>query len=168
MEKNDFSTNNIDFRVLTALRRIIRAIDLNSRHLVQEYQITIPQLVCLLALESQGSLNVQVLAKTVHLNPSTVVGILDRLEQKGHVQRHRNNGDRRKVSVSITPQGEKLVQDAPPLLQQVLGNALHQLPELEQVAIAMSLERIVDMIEVKEVDAAPVLETGPIPNKQST
>ena len=165
MKNDDLSTGNIDLRVLTALRRIIRAIDMHSRQLTQQHQITIPQLVCLMALEGQGPLHVQALSKQVHLNPSTVVGILDRLEQKGHVERRRNNGDRRKVSVSITPVGKKLIDDAPPLLQQVLGDALHQLPELEQVAIAMSLERIVEMIEVKEVDASPVLETGPIPNQ---
>ncbi len=157
------NSESIDFRVLTALRRIIRVIDMHSRRLAQTHQITIPQLICLMALEQKGDMFVQEISKEIHLNPSTVVGVLDRLEKKNYISRMRSNGDRRKVSVSITSEGKKLISDAPPLLQDVLGSALHQLPELEQVAIALSLERIVEMLEIENINGTPLLENGPAP-----
>ena len=116
-----------------------------------------------MALEQKGDMFVQEISKEIHLNPSTVVGVLDRLEKKNYISRMRSNGDRRKVSVSITSEGKKLISDAPPLLQDVLGSALHQLPELEQVAIALSLERIVEMLEIENINGTPLLENGPAP-----
>ena len=48
------------------------------------------------------------------------------------------------------------------VITQTLANALSDLPELEQATIALSLERIVALMEAPEVDAAPILATGPI------
>ena len=40
------------------------------------------------------------------------------------------------------------------------GLALKELPELERATITLSIERIVDLMEIRQVDAAPILETG--------
>jgi hypothetical protein len=47
-------------------------------------------------------------------------------------------------------------------LQQALARALARLPELEQATIALSLERIVALMEVEKLDASPILAAGPI------
>ena len=41
-----------------------------------------------------------------------------------------------------------------------LAEALDALPELERAAIALSLEKIVDLMEIGQVDASPILDTG--------
>ena len=73
-------TTRYDLRVLQALRRIIRAVDLHSRKLLAQHRITGPQLVCLLAVEENQPVTGSAIARHVHLSPSTVIGILDRLE----------------------------------------------------------------------------------------
>ena len=149
-----------DLRILQALRRIIRAVDIHSHKLSTQHKITGPQLACLMVVEEEGPLTSSKLAKKVYLSPSTLVGIIDRLEEKRLVERNRSSVDRRQVHISITPQGKQLIVDAPSLLQDTLANALVELPEIEQVSITMALEKLVDLMEARHIGAAPLLETG--------
>jgi DNA-binding MarR family transcriptional regulator len=149
-----------ELRILQALRRIIRAVDIHSYKLSSQHNITGPQLACLLVIKENGPLTSSNLAKKVYLSPSTVVGIIDRLEEKNLVARNRDSKDRRRVHISITPTGQQLVEAAPSLLQDTLSSALTELPEIEQVSITMALEKLVDLMEARHIGAAPVLETG--------
>ncbi len=151
-----------DLRILKSLRRIIRAVDLHSRKLSMQYNITGPQLASLMAIDERGPLTSSALAKLVYLSPSTLVGILDRLEQKSLVIRERSRQDRRVVNIEITADGHRLANSAPSPLQEKLSKSLQDLPEIEQVSITMSLEKIVTLMEADHLDAAPVLETGPL------
>ncbi|KAA3609603.1 MAG: MarR family transcriptional regulator [Planctomycetota bacterium] len=139
----------------------MRAVDVHSRRLAAEFMVTGPQLLCLQTLHDDGPLTTSALAKLIHLSKSTTVGILDRLEQKGWVSRERSNLDRRVVLVHITADGEACLAAAPSLLQGRLAQGLRNLPEKEQLVIAQSLERVVEMLETRP-DVAPLLEAGPI------
>lgn len=136
-----------DLRILRALRRITRSIALHSRQLAAVSHITAPQLMCLRAAIALGPLTATAISREIHVSPSTVVGILDRLEDKGLVRRERGREDRRTVFVTATPAGEALAQEAPSPLQKHLADALNALPELEQATITLSLERIVALME---------------------
>lgn len=150
-----------ELRILQSLRRIIRAIETHSQTLSQQHRVTGPQLACLLALRGEGSTTTK-LAQTVYLSPSTVVGIVDRLEEKALVSRQRSSRDRRQVLISLTESGLQLAASAPSPLQQTLAAGLKQLPEAEQVGITLALEKVVELMNARYIDAAPVLETGPI------
>ena len=158
------SSQPLDLRILRALRRIIQAVDIHSRKLASRYKITSPQLVTLLCVAEQGPITTSEIGRQVHLSNSTVVGILDRLEAKHLVRRERSATDRRQVLVSATDMGAALVASAPSPLQDVFAEALHGLPKLEQTAIALSLERIVELMSAKDIDAAPLLELGEMKN----
>lgn len=156
-----------ELRILQSLRRIIRAIETHSQSLNQQHQVTGPQLACLLALRTEA-LTTTRLAQTVFLSPSTVVGIVDRLVEKGLVQRQRGSQDRRQVLVSLTEAGLQLTDSAPSPLQQTLAAGLNRLPETEQVTITQALETVVALMNARHIDAAPVLETGPIAQPRTT
>ncbi|RMH44770.1 MAG: MarR family transcriptional regulator [Deltaproteobacteria bacterium] len=151
-----------DLRVLQALRRMIRAVDLHSRKLSAQHNVTGPQLVCLLAIEEHEPVTASAIARHVHLSQSTVIGILDRLEAKKLVRRQRNLEDRRVVHVSLTEQGRALARNAPSPLHDALATAMTKLPESELGAIAASLDRIAEMMEDRHSDAAPILDTEPV------
>lgn len=149
-----------DLRILQSLRKIIRAVDMYSKKLADEHEITAPQLVCLLEIVEKETTTAKQIANSIHLSPSTVVGILDRLEKKGLIKRLRDTVDRRVVNVMATANGRTLADNAPSPLQDGLAGSLKRLSEMEQATIALSLERIVDLIAAGEIDAAPMLETG--------
>ncbi len=152
--------NEYGLRILRSLRKIIRAVDIHSRKLNQSFKITTPQLICLHCLQREGSMTLSQLASDVSLGNSTTNGIVDRLEAKGLLTRTRSMEDRRKVVLEATPAGKELVRKAPALLQDRFVEALLTLPELEQTAIALSLERVVKLMGAEHLDTSPNLVPG--------
>ncbi|MDG4475186.1 MarR family winged helix-turn-helix transcriptional regulator [Thiovibrio frasassiensis] len=149
--------DSYELRILQSIRRIIRAVEIHSHKLAHEHEITGPQLGCLLALAKGGPLTITQLARMVYQSPSTVVGIVDRLTDKGLALRERSSKDRRLVQVCVTAAGETLIANAPSPLQKTLAESLKNLPELEQVSITLALEKVVDMMEARKIEAPPVL-----------
>ena len=130
----------IEDQVLTALRRIVRAIDLHSRRLVEQSGLTGPQLVTLREVARLGRIRPGSLAKAVNLSHATVTGILDRLEQRDLVTRTRDGEDRRSVIVSVTAKGQLILKDAPSLLQDQFRVELSRLEEWECTMILATLQ----------------------------
>ena len=151
-----------DIRVLRAIRRIIRAVDLHSKTLQQAQDITAPQLVCLLTLVRQGPQTVKALSAAIDLSPSTTVGVVDRLAGKGLAERTRSTSDRRQVLVSATAAGRALAQRSPSPLQDRLVARLGALPVAEQLMLAQALERLVTLMGASEIDASAILDLAPI------
>ncbi len=151
-----------DLRIFQSLRRIIQSIEIYSHKLTRNYQITGPQLDSLLALHEKGPLTVTALAKQAFLSPSTIVGIVDRLEEKGLLVRNRSAKDRRQVLITISEAGQALTQKAPSRLQATLSHGLNELPEREQISITLALEKLVDLMEARQIEVAPILATGSI------
>ncbi len=154
-----FSENDqsFDFRILCSLRRIIRAVDIYSWKLNSKLGLTTPQLLCLKTVVETGEITLSKLTTLVNLSPSTVNGIVDRLEAKNFLIRKRSSGDRRKVFLEVTESGMEVVSRAPSLLQDKLSASLKALSVSEQSIIAESLEHIVELMEVEDIDASPNL-----------
>lgn len=150
----------LDDRVIAALRRIVRAIDLHSRHLVEHFSVTGPQLVALQELARLGQVPVGVLARSVHVSHPTMTGILDRLEKRGLVRRTRDTQDRRRMTATPTAKGLELLESAPSPLQDRFRSEFSKLEEWEQTQMLASLQRIAAMMDAEQLDAAPVLTTG--------
>lgn len=153
----DTMGHNIGDDVLIALRRIIRAIDIHSRFLAQRYGLTVPQLVILQELRRLGEASGSELAKAVSLSQATVTGIVMRLETRGLVMRRRSESDKRRLPVRLAPAGERLLESAPPLLQESFSRQFHRLRDWEKSQILSSLQRLVAMMEAHNVDIAPFL-----------
>ena len=151
-------SESYDLRILRSLRCVIRAVDKYSHKLNTELGLTTPQLLCLDTLaKNERPLTLTELAETVNLGASTVNGIVDRLEAKQYLIRHRSAHDRRQVLLQLTPAGQGVVEKAPSLLQDRLSAALGKLPEAEQRMITEAFERVVDLMEVDTMDASPNL-----------
>lgn len=153
---------------LRSLRRIIRAIDIQSKQLAQHHQLTGPQLVCLRELSKLGHCTPSELARAVSVSQGTMTGIVARLEARGLVKRERDAADRRRQLLTLTEAGEASIKSAPSSLHEVFSRRLRSLEEGEQAMIAWVLGRVVDMMEASEIDAAPLLSgdsalTGEIP-----
>lgn len=147
--------------ILRSLRRITRAIDLHSRQLAAQYGLTGPQLICLRVLADQGPMSPSKLAKEVSLSQGTITGIVDRLFARQLVARERSTSDRRSVVLTATPLGEEMIHKAPSPLQERFAESLRKLPDENQLVIHTILEQIVRMMDAEQMDAAPLLSSGP-------
>lgn len=146
--------------VLVALRRVMRAVDLHSRHLVRSHGLTAPQALILKEIVSSGEIAVGEVAQRVSLSQATVTDILNRLEKRALVTRARSETDRRRVLVRPTPEANKTIERAPPLLQEHFEARFAELAEWEQTLLLASLQRIAALMDAESIDAAPVLTAG--------
>lgn len=144
-------------RVFAALRQIVRAIDRYSRSLVTHCEVTGPQLVCLHVMQEEGPITSRALARKVHLDPSTLVGIIDRLEGRGFVERQRDTRDRRAIFLNLTEAGTRFVREAPSPLQATLAKKLERLPSQKQLRLADALEQVVHLMQAEDLAAAPII-----------
>lgn len=151
---------SLEDQVIAALRRITRAIDLHSRLLLKKSGLTSPQLVAMQAVQRLQPVTVGVLAREIHLGHATVTGILTRMEDKGLVVRARGNRDRRSVLVELTPDGDRIVEEAPSPLQERFRHELSRLDKWERTMILATLQRIASMMDAEGIEAAPVLVAG--------
>jgi len=155
-------TSEIEDHIVAAIRRIIRAIDLHSRQLLESHRLTGPQLATMRAAQKLDGPTTSALARAVHLSQPTVSGILSRLERSGLVCRQRSAGDRRSVVIRLTETGERVLEEAPSLLQERFREKLGRLEDWERHWMLAALERIASMMDADAIDAAPMLETGQI------
>lgn len=148
--------------VLVALRRVIRAVGLHSRQLERSHGLTAPQALVLKTIIGLGQASVGNVAKRVSLSQATVTDILNRLETRHLVVRARSHEDRRRVMVSATEQAVAIMSRSPPLLQEAFVERFSALEDWEQNLLISSLQRITTLMGIEQLDASPVLVTGPV------
>jgi len=156
--------NNIHYEesILLSVRRIMRAIDMQSSYLARQYGLTSPQLICLKMLFEKNEMTPGGLAKEVHLSHATVTGIINRLEKKGLVLRTRSSNDGRSCLIRLTDSGLSMTKSSPSMLQDQFMHKLSKLATWEKTMILSALQRITSILDVESIDAAPVMTTGPV------
>jgi DNA-binding MarR family transcriptional regulator len=150
---------DIDEQVLLYLRRIIRAIDLRSKELMQVSGLTVPQIVVLQATARLEPVTVGGIAEAGNLSQGTATSILNRLQARGLVARTRSAEDRRRVLVKLTALGRETLAAAPGLLQDHFVEAFRRLRPWEQSLILASFQRVAEMMDADEIDVGPLLNT---------
>jgi DNA-binding MarR family transcriptional regulator len=138
---------------MQVLRRIFKAIQQYSEAVLKRFGVTGPQLWALRTVYTEGPLSMGELSRKMYLHMSTVSGVVDRLEDKGFVERSRGDQDRRVVKISLTKAGKKLVQKSPDAAQGKLLHGLESLSRREVLVIRASLEKVVRLMEIQDTKA---------------
>jgi [ribosomal protein S18]-alanine N-acetyltransferase len=149
------TNTDISDGILVELRKIVRAMDLQSRQLQRNCALTSPQLVVLREILRHDEISIGALAARASLSNATLTGIVDRLEQRGLTVRKRGK-DRRQVLLCSTESGRVLCENAPPLMQEKFLCALSGLQQWEQAQMLAALSRLSTM-----------MNGGPPPGRES-
>ena len=147
---------------LVALRRILRATDLYGRELARARGLTAVQLRVLQIVGETGSKTPTEISVRMGVSQATMTALIDRLAAKGLVTRQRSDTDRRQTNVVITPTGQTTVADAPDPLQQRYVKKFEAMASWEQAMVVAVLERVSEMLDAQDIDAAPILDIGEI------
>jgi DNA-binding MarR family transcriptional regulator len=137
--------------IVDNIRRVFQAVNEYSKRAEKETGLTGPQLWAIKVIAEAGPIKVSELARRMYLHPATVVGILDRLEGRGLVERSRSKEDRRVVEIDLTEQGKDLVLQAPVVAQGILVNGLETLSDEDLLRIAESLDQLVNILGAQEI-----------------
>ena len=145
--------------ILINIRKIVRSINLESKRIQKDYGVSIPQVLCLNYLykspnfqATQGEVK-----QFLNLNPSTVSGIIQRLEKKALIARLPKIGDKRVTNLVLTATGENLLRQIPPLLHDRLNTKLERIDQDELKMIEQVLEQLVDILQISDVEASPLI-----------
>ena len=147
---------------LVALRRILRATELNARQLASASGLTPSQLIILQLVAREGKALPSAVARDAHLTQATVTSLVDKLTQAGLTSRRRDTEDRRRIWIEATDAGLSRLAESPDLLQDRFAESFGRLENWQQLMIVSALEQVAAMLDASALDASPVLDVGDI------
>jgi DNA-binding MarR family transcriptional regulator len=130
-----------------AIRRIVRANDMQSRAMVKQCGLTSAQIVICRGILELGEVTTTALSAYADLSAATVVTILDNLEERGIIERYRSLADRRIVHTRLTETGRNLIGNAPHPLGDVALARLKALDADSRKALIRSAVEVADLLE---------------------
>ncbi len=142
--------------IVGAIRRLIRAVSIDSVKMSRQFSLTAPQSGVIRCLAGTGAISSAALSRELYVTPSNITGIIDRLERKGLVQRVRKADDRRVILIQLTDEGRKLSRGLPDPIEIRLIAGLSELPEKEIRKLDASLDKIIDILDAKELEDSPL------------
>ncbi len=145
--------------IMSSVRKIVRAINLESKRVEKNFGISIPQLLTLKFLnETDGyKSTMKGIKEMLSLNASTVTGIVARLEQKGYVARLPDPKDKRSTPIILTSKGANLLKNTKESLHEKISKNLDLISEEEYQKILVSFETIIDFLNIEDLDASPII-----------
>lgn len=124
--------------VLTASRLLV-AISARSLATVED-TITLPQFRLLVVLSTCGPSKLVALADQLGVQPSTAMRMVDRLIASGLVNRRVNPDNRRETSLSLTREGERVVEDVTSRRRREVTAVLRRLEPTQRQALVEALD----------------------------
>lgn len=104
--------------------------------------LTPPQFAALIKIRDFGSVSQNRLGRAVAMDPATSQGVTQRLLAKNLIRREDDPNDRRRAILSLTREGEEMVDRLIPLGKQITAETLEPLREDERKQFLALLSRI--------------------------
>lgn len=124
--------------------------------------LTPSQHLVLQEIERRGETTPTRIASALQFGQATVTNIVDRLSAAGYVTRQRAEQDKRQTLLRATGAGKAILNAAPDLLQEQFRERFPLLPGWEQAMILAALERLAQLLDATDIDAAPLIDSGAI------
>lgn len=143
--------------------RLLWAVDhnlqLTSKRMVNAIGLTGPQRMVIRLVGRFPGISAGTLAQTLHLHPSTLTGVLKRLETRGLIWRKTDPADGRRALFGLTPEGTALDAPASGTVESAVSAALAKLSKPTIEAAAEALKQISDelaaQLEARAAAGAP-------------
>jgi len=127
-------------QVVRLLKKVMDFIKCNVQKEFIGMDITASQGIILRILGHEGKMKISDLSKKLGLSPSTVSGIIDRMEKQSLVERIRSNEDRRVVFVDITKETrnhfKKIFLEPEITLENIMNRATKE--EMEKILVGLN------------------------------
>ncbi|MEX2629185.1 MAG: MarR family transcriptional regulator [Tistlia sp.] len=107
--------------------------------------LTPVQYAALVAARDQPGVDATRLSAVIAYDRSTLGGVLERLEEKGWIERCPGAGDRRVKQLHLTAAGAALLREAEPLVQRAQARILAPLAEPERAQLMRLLGALVEL-----------------------
>jgi MarR family transcriptional regulator, organic hydroperoxide resistance regulator len=132
---------------MQGLWAVVHRMERLSKQMGAATGVTGPQRLVLRLLGLFPGLSAGDLATALHLHPSTLTGVLKRLEAQGLVARSTDPGDRRRTVLVLTRQGRQASRQAHGTVEAAVASALEHAPAAHRVAAHRLLARLADALD---------------------
>ncbi|MBW4663271.1 MAG: MarR family transcriptional regulator [Chroococcus sp. CMT-3BRIN-NPC107] len=130
---------------LDAYIKLVRATESVTHRLqphLETYKLTVTQFGVLEALFHLGAMHQRDLAEKLLKSGGNITLVIDNLEKRQLVKRDRETGDRRCISVSLTPTGKQLISDIFPAHAKAIAQQMSILSLDEQVELGRLCKKL--------------------------
>lgn len=103
---------------------LVHALDVRSKRMARAFGVTGPQRLVIRVLGRKPDMTASDIAGALGLHPSTLTGIMSRLEAHGMLERKVDKEDRRRVRFRLTPRGLKIDRDRKGTVEAAVRRAL--------------------------------------------
>jgi len=146
---------------LTAMRKILRTTDRNSKALLNATGLTPSQLILMQVLEELGEQTAGDVAARMGITQATTTVLIQKLESLGMVKRRKGDADKRQSWLSLTPTGKHALTITPDGTHRQFHREFSALQDWEQMMIIAALERVAQMLGDTDPDAAAIIDSTP-------
>ncbi|MDD0809992.1 MarR family transcriptional regulator [Curvibacter sp. RS43] len=127
----------------------------------QAHGVTPVQYAALAAVQRQPGIDQRTLARTIGFDTSTIGSVIDRLEARGWMLRNASASDRRVRLLTLTAEGEALLNAVQPGMLRAQARMLEPLPEAQRADFMAMLRVLVDgNNEFSRAPSAPLSGRG--------
>ena len=126
--------------VANELRPVLLRLARELRKETEQLGVTSRQVTLLWLIRGNPSLSLRELATEEGISPPALSGHVDRLEKAGLIERVRDEGDRRRVDLTLTDEGERLLKRVRARRTTWLADRLRGLNDDEIGAIEAAIE----------------------------
>ena len=124
------------------IARIARVVRQRFEHMLSPLGLRQRHLVALSYLRSNGPTAQQTLAERLRMDPSSMVCLLNELEDSDMVVRHRDRNDRRRAIIELSGHGKRALCEVDRALETVEDEILDQLDTSQRVTLRALLARL--------------------------
>lgn len=131
MERNECKSHP-DVKIWLKIIETYENIQAKLNNNLAQYNLSLPQIDTLVTLRHSGGISQQELAEKLLVTKGNICGLVDRLAEKGFVERRGCPNDRRINHIFITDLGNDLLDKVFPQHQQLLQDTMSVLSDLQK------------------------------------
>lgn len=135
---------------LRVLWAVTHGLESRSKRMLATLGVTGPQRLVLRLVGHQGRISAGQLAEALHVHPSSLTGLLKRLEDAGLLRRESDPRDRRRALFELTPAGLRLNRQRRGTIEAVVESTLESQPAARVAATKALLSAL-----ARALDTAP-------------
>lgn len=150
---------------MNAIRRIVRALRIATAQRGGEERVSEARLFVMRAIGETGVVTIGELARRTATAQSSVSEVVARLVERRLAARETSTADRRRVEVSLTPEGRRTLAAASETVPERLVHAFERLPATERHALATGLREWIREAGLEGI--APSMFFEPLPDGAS-
>jgi MarR family transcriptional regulator, organic hydroperoxide resistance regulator len=134
---------------MRALWVTVHALQMTSKWMAIQFGVTGPQRLVIRVVGLAPGISAGGLAKVLHLHPSTLTGVLKRLEAQGLLDRSPDASDGRRAVLRLTAQGQRLNVPAEGTVEAAVRATLAHMPASDQRIIRDALELLAEHLSAQ-------------------